>query len=258
MGRARRLLDDNLDFYATADESMADVLDLAHRAFAHADATVEALDLDAKGFVPWWGPEGREVTLDQIIVHLAVDEARHAGHMDVLREQARRVRRSAPRGRQPAGAGRAVVGRLRRPPARDRRHTMSEIWHLVHAERRALVDDLCGLAPSQWDTPSLAPGWSVHDVAAHLVDNALTTPVGLLRAMVRAKGTSTGRTPRASPPSGGDASADPRAAARGRRPHERAADLAGLARVAARRGGRPRRGHPWRARDPSGLPGEDP
>lgn len=80
-------LDDNLDFYATADESMADVLDLAHRAFAHADATVEALDLDAKGFVPWWGPEGREVTLDQIIVHLAVDEARHAGHMDVLREQ---------------------------------------------------------------------------------------------------------------------------------------------------------------------------
>lgn len=65
---------------------------------------------------------------------------------------------------------------------------MSEIWHLVHAERRALVDDLCGLAPSQWDTPSLAPGWSVHDVAAHLVDNALTTPVGLLRAMVRAKG----------------------------------------------------------------------
>lgn len=65
---------------------------------------------------------------------------------------------------------------------------MSEVWHLVHAERRALVDDLCGLAPSQWDTPSLAPGWSVHDVAAHLVDNALTTPVGLLRAMVRAKG----------------------------------------------------------------------
>ncbi|WP_252976363.1 maleylpyruvate isomerase family mycothiol-dependent enzyme [Janibacter melonis] len=53
---------------------------------------------------------------------------------------------------------------------------MSEIWHLVHAERRALVGDLCGLAPSQWDTPSLAPGWSVHDVAAHLVDNALTTP----------------------------------------------------------------------------------
>ncbi len=27
------------------------------------------------------------MTLDQIIVHLAVDEARHAGHMDVLREQ---------------------------------------------------------------------------------------------------------------------------------------------------------------------------
>lgn len=65
---------------------------------------------------------------------------------------------------------------------------MSEVWALVHAERRALVDDLGGLTAQQWDAPSLAPGWSVHDVAAHLVDNALTTPFGLLRAMVQALG----------------------------------------------------------------------
>lgn len=80
-------LEDNLDLYATQDESMADVLHFAERAFAHADAPIAALDLDARGFVPWWGEGGREVTLDRVVVHLAVDEARHAGHMDILREQ---------------------------------------------------------------------------------------------------------------------------------------------------------------------------
>ena len=34
-------------------------------------------------------------------------------------------------------------------------------WRLVHAERWALVDDLAGLDPAAWDTPSLAPGWTV-------------------------------------------------------------------------------------------------
>lgn len=64
---------------------------------------------------------------------------------------------------------------------------MREVWPAVHAERRALVDDLAGVDPRRWDTASLAPGWTVHDVVAHLVDNARTTPVGLLRAMAAAR-----------------------------------------------------------------------
>ncbi|MCA0438371.1 MAG: maleylpyruvate isomerase family mycothiol-dependent enzyme [Actinobacteria bacterium] len=55
------------------------------------------------------------------------------------------------------------------------------------AERRALIDDLATLTPQQWETPSLAQGWSVHDVAAHLIDNALTTPGRLLRGMAAAR-----------------------------------------------------------------------
>lgn len=62
-----------------------------------------------------------------------------------------------------------------------------DVWPAVHAERHALIADLAGLSPEQWETPSLADGWSVHDVAAHLVDNALTTPWGLLRAMAVAR-----------------------------------------------------------------------
>lgn len=64
---------------------------------------------------------------------------------------------------------------------------MTDVWQLVHRERVALVDDLGGLTPEQWEAPSLCPGWSVHDVAAHLVDNARTTRVGIVLAMVRAR-----------------------------------------------------------------------
>lgn len=64
---------------------------------------------------------------------------------------------------------------------------MTDVWGLVHVERAALVDDLAGLAPARWDVPSLCAGWRVHDVAAHLVDNARTTRVGLVAAMVRAR-----------------------------------------------------------------------
>lgn len=78
--------EDGEDMYATDDETMADVIAFHHRSAAHADATVEALDLDARGHVPWW-PEGRrDVTLHRILVHLAYETARHAGHADIVRE----------------------------------------------------------------------------------------------------------------------------------------------------------------------------
>ena len=59
-----------------------------------------------------------------------------------------------------------------------------DVWPVVHAERRALADDLRGLAPEQWQTPSLCPGWTVHDVLAHLVATAKETPAGFLRGLV--------------------------------------------------------------------------
>lgn len=65
---------------------------------------------------------------------------------------------------------------------------MTDVWPLVHAERAALVRDLEGLSGEQWHTPSLCPGWTVHDVAAHLVGNASPTSLpGILAALVRAR-----------------------------------------------------------------------
>ena len=59
-----------------------------------------------------------------------------------------------------------------------------DIWPVVHAERRALADDLAGLTPEQWQTPSLCAGWSVHDVLAHMVATAKETPAGFFVGMV--------------------------------------------------------------------------
>ncbi|WP_440710606.1 DinB family protein [Herbiconiux sp. YIM B11900] len=74
------------DMWATADETRAAILDLHDYSAAHADATIEALDGDARGEVPWWPPERRSVTLQQILVHMVAETARHAGHADILRE----------------------------------------------------------------------------------------------------------------------------------------------------------------------------
>lgn len=77
----------NADMWATADESRTDIVALYQRAAVHADATIEALTLDSPGRVPWWWPaERQQVTLQQIMVHVTVEIARHAGHADIVRE----------------------------------------------------------------------------------------------------------------------------------------------------------------------------
>ena len=68
-----------------------------------------------------------------------------------------------------------------------RSRTGTSVWAAVHEERRALIADLEHLPDDAWQRPSLCPGWSVHDVLAHLVDTARTTRLGFLRGMVRAR-----------------------------------------------------------------------
>jgi uncharacterized damage-inducible protein DinB len=76
----------NADMWATAEETREEIIELHRFSAAHSDATIEALPLDAVGEVPWWPPERRRVTLQQILVHVCVETARHAGHADILRE----------------------------------------------------------------------------------------------------------------------------------------------------------------------------
>jgi uncharacterized damage-inducible protein DinB len=76
----------NADMWATAEESREQIVGLYHRVWAHADATIDALALDATGQVPWWPPEHNEVTLHTILVHMIAETNRHGGHADIVRE----------------------------------------------------------------------------------------------------------------------------------------------------------------------------
>ncbi|QBS46459.1 DinB family protein [Nocardia sp. CS682] len=78
--------DPTADMWATAEQSREDIIDFYRRAWAHADATIDTLDLTAPGLVPWWNEDHRTVTLHQILVHVTTETHRHAGHADILRE----------------------------------------------------------------------------------------------------------------------------------------------------------------------------
>ena len=76
----------NADMWATAEETREQITDLYRRVWAHSDATIDALALDAIGHVPWWPPEHNEVTLHRILIHMIAETDRHAGHADIVRE----------------------------------------------------------------------------------------------------------------------------------------------------------------------------
>jgi hypothetical protein len=78
--------EEDADMWATAEETREEVVELYRFSAAHADATIEALPLDAVGEVPWWPEERRHPTLHTLLVHMCVEAARHAGHADVVRE----------------------------------------------------------------------------------------------------------------------------------------------------------------------------
>ena len=77
--------DPNADMWATPDQSREEIIGLYRRAWAHADATISELSLDAPGRVPWWGDRG-DVRLHLILIHMIAETARHAGHADIVRE----------------------------------------------------------------------------------------------------------------------------------------------------------------------------
>jgi hypothetical protein len=74
------------DMWATPDESREHLLGLYQRAWAHSDATIAALDLDAPGSVPHWPEERRATTLGFVLVRMVEETGHHAGHADICRE----------------------------------------------------------------------------------------------------------------------------------------------------------------------------
>jgi Protein of unknown function (DUF664) len=76
----------NADMWAAPGETREQITGLYRRAWAHADATIEALPLDAIGHVPWWPADRNQVTLHHVLVRMATETSRHAGQADIIRE----------------------------------------------------------------------------------------------------------------------------------------------------------------------------
>jgi uncharacterized damage-inducible protein DinB len=76
----------NADLWATPGETRDGIVALYRRVWDHADATIDGLDLDDTGRVPWWAEGRDEVTLHRILVHVTTELHRHAGHADIIRE----------------------------------------------------------------------------------------------------------------------------------------------------------------------------
>lgn len=60
----------------------------------------------------------------------------------------------------------------------------STVWPMLQSERERFVRYLRTLAPGDWDRPSLAAGWRVKDVLAHVVAGAKNTPPKFIAGMV--------------------------------------------------------------------------
>ena len=74
--------DENADFRLEPDETPADMIAFWGRARAAANAAVDEIDLDETG-TAWFG---EEVSMRWVMIHMVEELARHAGHMDVMRE----------------------------------------------------------------------------------------------------------------------------------------------------------------------------
>lgn len=70
------------DMRTAPDESTVDILALYARARAAADRVIDELDLEDLG-TAWYG---EQVTLRWVLIHMLEETARHAGHLDILRE----------------------------------------------------------------------------------------------------------------------------------------------------------------------------
>jgi uncharacterized damage-inducible protein DinB len=74
--------DENADLRIEPDESTADILAFYERARAAADQVIDELDVEDEG-TAWFGDT---VSLRWVLIHMIEETARHAGHVDIVRE----------------------------------------------------------------------------------------------------------------------------------------------------------------------------
>jgi Protein of unknown function (DUF664) len=74
--------DPDADLRVTPDETTEDVLAFYRRARAASDQVINEVDLDQTG-TAWFGAA---VSMRWVLIHMVEETARHAGHVDIVRE----------------------------------------------------------------------------------------------------------------------------------------------------------------------------
>ncbi len=74
--------DPNADMRAAPDETTQNILAFYGRARAAADRVIDEVGLEETG-VAWFG---EAVSMRWVLIHMLEETARHAGHVDILRE----------------------------------------------------------------------------------------------------------------------------------------------------------------------------
>jgi uncharacterized protein (TIGR03083 family) len=64
----------------------------------------------------------------------------------------------------------------------------AEIRAGIEIERLDLADQLAGLSPAEWSSPSLCAGWTVQDVVAHLTLATRLGPLAAVGGVLKARG----------------------------------------------------------------------
>ncbi|KWR71079.1 hypothetical protein RN04_10200 [Arthrobacter sp. W1] len=78
--------DAQADFRPPSNMTLADAMNLYREATSAADEVLDHSELNSPAIVPWWGTH-RHTTVERLLTHMIAESHRHAGHMDIVREQ---------------------------------------------------------------------------------------------------------------------------------------------------------------------------
>jgi hypothetical protein len=77
---------DEIDMWATPDESSAYITTTYRQACTHSDRAIAQLTLDTPAHVAHWPAGHRRTTLGTLLVRMVTETSQHAGHAAVLRQ----------------------------------------------------------------------------------------------------------------------------------------------------------------------------
>ncbi|MHA7175761.1 DinB family protein [Arthrobacter sp. Sr24] len=78
--------DAQADFLPPPNMTLDDAVEIYRETTAAADAVLDEMELDSPAVVPWW-IKHRHTTVERLLVHMIAESHRHAGHLDIVREQ---------------------------------------------------------------------------------------------------------------------------------------------------------------------------